>query len=171
MTTIVEVLKDLTLERNDVRMGESQGRYGRDVMMADVIAHLISAYTGIEEIFDSDPGAMAEMVSFELATQSVCTALVVLDEVSRPASMVWEPENAETGTGRAGQSRQRGTPDHQVSEPNVLEIMLLAQTGLRGIQSDQASKTTYGPALSWSSQEASAQSHIAVPINRRRVKD
>ena len=102
MTTIVDVLRDLNLAREDGGTGESQGQYGWEVMMADVMAHLISAYSGIEAIFDSYPGAMVEMVSFELATQSVCTALVALDEVSRPVPTVWEPGSAATGDGCAG---------------------------------------------------------------------
>jgi hypothetical protein len=139
VTIIVEVPKDASLSRDDVGTGESHGQCGWDVMMADVIAHLTSAYRGIEEIFDSYPGAMAEMVSFELATQSVCTALVVLDEVSRPASTVW------AGFGCAGQFRKRGTPDFQVSEPNVLEIMLIVQAELRATQSDHAGEMGCGP--------------------------
>jgi hypothetical protein len=102
MTTTVDVSKDPNLARDDGRAGELQRQYGWDVTMADVIAHLITAYTGIEEIFASYPAGLAETVSFELATRSVCIALVVLDEMSRPVPTVWEPGSAATGDGCAG---------------------------------------------------------------------
>jgi hypothetical protein len=73
---------------------------------------------------------MAEMVSFELATQSV---------VSACANGLWWSVQA------------RGTPDFKVSEPNVLEIMLPARAGVRATQSDHAREPGCEPTLDPSS--------------------
>ena len=52
------------------------------VAMADVVAHLVSAYSILEEVVWRHPEPPLAMGSYDLASQGVCVALVALDECS-----------------------------------------------------------------------------------------
>ncbi len=48
--------------------------------MSDTVAHLVSAYAAVERLRKLTPTGQLAAVSCELASQSICTALVTLDE-------------------------------------------------------------------------------------------
>jgi hypothetical protein len=54
-----------------------------DAIVADTVAHLVTAFISIEDLIEFAIPTRSANVSFELASQSVATALVALDEISR----------------------------------------------------------------------------------------
>jgi hypothetical protein len=63
--------------------------------MADVMAHLLSASSLLEELVWQHPQPILMMRPHDVASESVCKALVALDECS---SLAWfEPEKLEAG--------------------------------------------------------------------------
>jgi hypothetical protein len=73
------------------------------VAMADIVAHLISAYSILEEVVWHHPQPSLAIGSYDMASQGVCVALVALDECSALACS--EPGMSE----RAGSSLTTGS--------------------------------------------------------------
>lgn len=67
-----------------------------EATMADVVAHLVSAFSMLEEVTSQHPRPSVAMASYDMASHSVCMALVALDECS---SLAWsEPARSDAMT-------------------------------------------------------------------------
>jgi hypothetical protein len=91
-----------------VKDGSGQRTAVRDgnwaVAMADLVAHLVSAYSLLEEIAWQHPQPSLAMDSHDLAFHGVCVALVALDECS---TLAW---SAPGESGRSGNDFETTAP-------------------------------------------------------------
>ena len=73
-------------ETSEGKDGNGERTTDRDarwaVAMADIVAHLVSAYSILEEVVWHHPQPSLAIGSYDMASQGVCVAMVALDECS-----------------------------------------------------------------------------------------
>jgi hypothetical protein len=92
-----------------VKDGSGQRTAVRDgnwaVAMADLVAHLVSAYSLLEEIAWQHPQPSLAMDSHDLAFRGVCVALVALDECS---TLAWSAPESPVAQGTTSRRQRHG---------------------------------------------------------------